>query len=133
MTSLDPVRPVRWLPTVLGAVLLCAGFAYIAVGIVGGHEGRRLVVFGLLVAAAGVILMRVGRGATVRWPATILGIILLIGGVLWLAAGAATGLRLGMLVRGGIFLLLGIMLMRLGRGVRSIPFRPAPGGGPEFR
>jgi len=77
--------------------------------------------------------MRVGRGATVRWPATILGIILLMGGVVWLAAGAATGLRLGMLVRGGIFLLLGIMLMRLGRGVRSIPFRPAPGGGPEFR
>jgi hypothetical protein len=80
--------------------------------------------FGVLVAAAGVIFLRIGRGTSAKWPATILGIMLLIAGVVWLALGVVDGFQSGIVVRGGIFTVLAVVLLRYGRGARSIPFRP---------
>jgi hypothetical protein len=121
-----------WLHTVLGAVLLSTGIVYVTLGALGGRVGTPVLGFGVLVAAAGVMFLRIGRGASVKWPATILGVILLIASVVWVALGMKDGFRLGIVVRGGIFTVLAIVLLRHGRGARSITFRPTRGRRSEF-
>ena len=114
----------RWLPTVVGAALLCVGLGYVALGLLGGHLGLSLLGFGVLVALAGVVFLRIGRGASAKWTATILGIVLLLGGVIYLVLGTVGNFDLGTLVRGSIFTGLAVMLLRYARGAHAIPFRP---------
>jgi len=114
----------RWLPTVLGALLLCIGLGYSGLAVLGGRLGLLLLGFGVLVALAGVIFMRIGRGASAKWPATILGTMLLVAGVIWIVLGTISNFDPGTLVRGSIFTVLAIMLLRYARGTQALPFRP---------